>query len=1199
MRTRNQIAMLSVLLLLACADNNSWMDDSSMDEPLQVMAQVEQQYVTRANDGGFASADEIGVFVVNRENGEPQPLQAVGNHADNVRFVYDADKGLWTSSRQLYWKDKQTHVDAYGYYPYDSEMTDVEDYPFSIQHNQRDNLKTGRKLSGYEASDFLWAKAENVEPGMPINLKHRHLMAGIQVTLVEGDDFDEGEWETLEKTVLVENTALDTYINMGSGEVGISRSSATASIIPQLRGEQWRAVVAPQTVEAGQSLLAITVGSESYHFKRNEAMKYYPSKLHKFTIRVDKRLPVGDYQFSLMSEAITPWENDLESHNGAAKEYVVVTIQKDQYLEDVIKEMGLNPEQIVNLKLAGTMYSKDNWENENEKSNLSYIRNYFPNLESLNLRDLHFVGYGDYEHSIMRQIDNDNSTVVYLGQINSGIIPWRAFYGMTKLQYVEFPSDLKVLGDEAFKNTGLRCSCILPEGLEYIGLQAFAEDVRWNVLPNVTPHMTGELYIPSTCKVIGDFAFYGQDFSNELVLPEQMLYLGEQAFGNCKFMTGYIHIPKGLKTVRNSWNGMKRLKGWAEIPSDVKYINGIGCPISSLHVPEGVIELNGLWYIDLAGARQLEPERKELKEVFLPSTIKTLGEYAFASTSISHIKLPESLERIRTCCFYKCQNLKDTLTLPKDLKIIDHGAFEECRQLKAVIIPSNLQEIGYSVFRGCYSLEYIQCLGSIPPSLKDDVFYGVNKDNITLVVPEDAIETYRNASGWSEFKRISAYQNFVCRPMRDKLLNKGHEMTVVLNADEGWTMTHCPSWARVSQTSGTKKTELKVTINDLVHGVGSRSDSIVFMLNGKLDEEGHAITCSYQLEQYDYGYEEDSELALQQATRGNGKVNIFICGDGYDAKDIANGTYLADMRQEMEYFFDVEPYRTYKDYFNVYTGFALSRESGINTTNQWRETKFETILGNSCQDGTRLHGRDDIAMTYALEVSPQIAPDGTAAPLVIMLANTDLYEGVTYMWPDNSAVAWCTKSTAPYPNDARGIIQHEAGGHGFGKLADEYIYHQAYIERCGCLCCEHVPELMVMKGLGWARNLSLEGKYGSNEWRQLIFDPHYDDICDIYEGGFFHARGVYRSEVNSCMNNGVPYFSTVSRMAIVERIKRYAGEEFSYEEFVANDKRNMGSKFLTRGTSPDLSGGAGHGMHLSAPVIRKGSVLNLLKNKKR
>ena len=133
-----------------------------------------------------------------------------------------------------------------------------------------------------------------------------------------------------------------------------------------------------------------------------------------------------------------------------------------------------------------------------------------------------------------------------------------------------------------------------------------------------------------------------------------------------------------------------------------------------------------------------------------------------------------------------------------------------------------------------------------------------------------------------------------------------------------------------------------------------------------------------------------------------------------------------------------------------------------------------------------------------------------------------------------------------------------------------------------------------MKSLGWARNVSLTGKYKTIEWRHLIFDRRYCDIVDIYDGAHMHSEGIYRSEVNSCMNNNVPYYSTISRQAIVERIKDYAGETFDFEDFVAYDSREMGNKFLTRGGAPWQ--GHKYSEHHGV-IILKGSPLDYLKKK--
>ena len=55
----------------------------------------------------------------------------------------------------------------------------------------------------------------------------------------------------------------------------------------------------------------------------------------------------------------------------------------------------------------------------------------------------------------------------------------------------------------------------------------------------------------------------------------------------------------------------------------------------------------------------------------------------------------------------------------------------------------------------------------------------------------------------------------------------------------------------------------------------------------------------------------------------------MFLGDGFDAENISNGDYLRVMNEQMERFFDIEPYRTYRDYFNVSTAIAVSQEAGL------------------------------------------------------------------------------------------------------------------------------------------------------------------------------------------------------------------------------------------------------------------------------
>ena len=79
-----------------------------------------------------------------------------------------------------------------------------------------------------------------------------------------------------------------------------------------------------------------------------------------------------------------------------------------------------------------------------------------------------------------------------------------------------------------------------------------------------------------------------------------------------------------------------------------------------------------------------------------------------------------------------------------------------------------------------------------------------------------------------------------------------------------------------------------------------------------------------------------------------------------------------------------------------------------------------------------------------------------------------------------------------------------------------------------------------------------------------------------------HSRGVFRSEQNSCMNNDIPYYSTISREYMVRRIKSLAGEEFSFDEFVEKDVIEAGPS--TRSSRQEFVGYVPMGLMHRTPV---------------
>lgn len=1156
-------------VLTGCSDDLFNGDYSQHDSNrIQLSGDIDQLAVTRVNDNGFCNGDVMGVYIVDYEGNNPGTLKVSGNRGDNVRHTFDEPNYKWNSAYDLFWKDKHTHIDVYGYYPY-ANPESIEDYQFEVQKDQSTATEDG-EMGGYEASDFLWGKVSDVAPTTSIiRLPLAHRMSNARVTLIQGSGFADGEWAKTKKIVLTANVARKASINLSTGEIKTVGSVENNMTIPSRTNDEWRTIVVPQTVAAGRTLFSITIGGVPYKFTKNEALTYVSGKMMNFGIKVDKQTGSGAYKLTLVSESITPWENDLVSHDATAKEYIVINSTPGG-LKKAITAANKDYTQVRNLKITGQINAKDFY----------FMRDSMLRLSALNLKEVRIKGWGkneEYEENMDDQIPN--SAFYFIQTVG----------GSNSLNRIVLPDTLKSIGSNAFYGCKyLSGSLIIPEGVTEIKRGAFNGCIGLN----------GILSLPSTLKKLGN---RGEDDMGD----EGTDYYGG-VFQNCRNLTGNLILPDNLELIRGyCFSGCSGLYGELRLPAKLKRMGN--CAFSycsgftgSLSIPQGITALPSEAFHNCGfnGTLTLHDGITNIAndafanchfkgELHLPKSLKVISENVFCNNDFSGtLTLPSTLTHIGSNAFANNWRLMGVLDIPNEVESIGESAFSNCKMLEGIIFPESMETIRQGAFNECYGINSIVCKGTMPAHIESGAFNDVAKDNFTLEVPESAISQYQAAPGWCDFKRIAAHHELVCRPSVACALRTLHKQKLVINAEGEWEVASKPDWCEVSPASGNKKTEVILTIKGMAKTADSREGKVVF----RLKDKDYTHECS--VSQYGYEYGEDEWITLQKATKGNkGGINIVLLGDGFNAKDIASGEYLKDIKQEVEYFFGIEPYKTYRDYFNVYTAIPLSTESGVGTVNTIRYNRFNTTFTG----GVGLKADYDEIFDYALG-APTVNKGNLNQTLIIIVPNSTDYGGICQMWPDGSAIAFCPKSTYGYPLNTRGVIQHEAGGHGFGKLGDEYIYHNAFIDACGCSCCGHVLEFNAAKSLGWYDNLELTGKMHSVGWSHLIFDDRYSDIVDIYEGGYMHNRGVFRSEPNSCMNNDIPYYSTISRESIVKRIKAYAGETYSFEDFVKNDKRDAGI------VESRAFGGNGDqrnaGTYQHAPVIHKGSPLKMAKVRK-
>lgn len=291
-------------------------------------------------------------------------------------------------------------------------------------------------------------------------------------------------------------------------------------------------------------------------------------------------------------------------------------------------------------------------------------------------------------------------------------------------------------------------------------------------------------------------------------------------------------------------------------------------------------------------------------------------------------------------------------------------------------------------------------------------------------------------------------------------------------------------------------------------------------------------------------YSKDGEvLTLQKATVGKG-IDIVFMGDAYTDRDMGTGgLYETVMRQAMDEFFAIEPYKTFRNRFNVYAVKVVSPNGRIGEG-------YTTALGSTFGNGTEIGGFVDKCYEYALKV-PGI--NDRRDLLVNVIANTRRHSGTAMISESTMSAVTFTSSYGNDPEYMGNVLRHEAGGHGFGFLADEYTKYQAFVPQAQIESWNRLYE-----EYGIYSNIDFTDDPAKVRWSAFLADDRYKDEVGIYEGGGLYSLGAYRPSKNSMMNENFEYYNAPSRWTIYQRIMERSGEEYSFEKFLEYDAVNRG-----------------------------------------
>lgn len=234
--------------------------------------------------------------------------------------------------------------------------------------------------------------------------------------------------------------------------------------------------------------------------------------------------------------------------------------------------------------------------------------------------------------------------------------------------------------------------------------------------------------------VVGKAMLASCEKLRRIVLPLQTTKIEADAFRNCSSLHT-IEVPTLVESIETS-AGCTALSEINVQAGNSHYSSKDGVLLSG----DGK---NILWF----------PMGKK-GEYTLPSTVTTVGDYAFRNCRIETFHFADGLTSIGKYAFYN-SSVKE-VSLPSTVKQIPTGLFQKCANLTTVHLGKNTEMLGDYVFDGC-PITNLYISAPTPPYCSNKTFASSGNNIFSTCrvhVPKNRRIYYRGDMIWAQFKRI-------------------------------------------------------------------------------------------------------------------------------------------------------------------------------------------------------------------------------------------------------------------------------------------------------------------------------------------------------------------------------------------------------------------------------------------------------------
>ena len=235
-------------------------------------------------------------------------------------------------------------------------------------------------------------------------------------------------------------------------------------------------------------------------------------------------------------------------------------------------------------------------------------------------------------------------------------------------------------------------------------------------------------------------------------------------------------------------------------------------------------------------------------DITLPENLTYIGQFAFASSEITSVVIPNSVATIAYCAFSACPNLISAKLPNNDNIYLESDIFSSCGNLQTVGLPNNMTTIPWGMFNGCTQLKEIKLPDSVI-EIQGNAFGSSGLESVTI---PDSASIQDTAFGY-------------CNNLSKVLIPNGVQF-ISDNAFEGSpnVVIYCytDSYAEQYALSRNIPVAYLDTVTDMT--IVTLPNKTIYPLNGILNLDGlslnitlengvqKVVTAGYTIDEYDF-----------------------------------------------------------------------------------------------------------------------------------------------------------------------------------------------------------------------------------------------------------------------------------------------------------------------------------------------------------